>query len=136
MNLISNCIYYYCREVSDKLGWASNFMVLGGSSGYTYVRMTEMKAKKEASKQLTIEDGVVIVLHREICYYTPNKFCNGSKSVDDVHISGRYMHVQDVACRATIIACLVKISLKSMLASLYMLSTCACSYRNSVSVGV
>ncbi len=39
----------------------------------------------------------------------------------DVHISGSYMHVQHVACRATIIACLVKISLKSLLASLYML---------------
>ncbi len=49
------CMWF--SEVKPVLWWASNFMVLGGSSGYTYVRMTEMKAKKEAAKELTIENG-------------------------------------------------------------------------------
>ena len=49
------CVWF--GEVKPVLWWASNFMVLGGSSGYTYVRMSEMKAEKEASKQLTVEDG-------------------------------------------------------------------------------
>lgn len=34
--------------------WVSNVMVMSGSSGYTYVRMTEMKEKQEEAKKLII----------------------------------------------------------------------------------
>ena len=37
-------------EVKSVLWWGSNAMVLGGSGAYTYVRMKEMEAKKEAEK--------------------------------------------------------------------------------------
>ena len=36
------------------LWWASNAMVLGGSSAYTYVRMMEMKANRQEQKTLEI----------------------------------------------------------------------------------
>ena len=36
--------------------WVSNAMVLGGSSGYTYVRMQEMKAAAEEKSALTVVD--------------------------------------------------------------------------------
>ena len=34
--------------------WISNVMVMSGSSGYTYVRMTEMKQRQEKDNQLVI----------------------------------------------------------------------------------
>lgn len=36
--------------------WVSNIMVLGGSSGYTYVRMQEMKVAAEEKSVLTVVD--------------------------------------------------------------------------------
>ena len=50
-----------CLVFSESKGfwwWVSNAMVLGGSSGYTYVRMGEMKATQEQKDQLIIlEEG-------------------------------------------------------------------------------
>ena len=39
------------------LWWASNAMVLGGSSAYTYVRMLEMKANQQERKVLEIVEN-------------------------------------------------------------------------------
>ena len=53
------CVWF--SEVKPLLWWFSNVMVLGGSSAYTYVRMTEMRAEKEAKSQqdLTVENGEI-----------------------------------------------------------------------------
>ena len=50
------CLVY--SESKPFWWWVSNAMVLGGSSGYTYVRMTEMKTEPEPSPHLrVIEEG-------------------------------------------------------------------------------
>lgn len=51
-----------CLVFADSKGfwwWVSNAMVLGGSSGYTYVRMGEMKANQEKNNQqlVILEEG-------------------------------------------------------------------------------
>ncbi len=47
------CVVY--SDVKPILWWLSNVMVLGGSSSYTFVRMTEMKAK-------TVNDNKLVVI--------------------------------------------------------------------------
>ena len=49
------CVWF--NETRPGLWWLSNAMVLSGSSGYTYVRMIEMKTEKERNEQLTVENG-------------------------------------------------------------------------------
>lgn len=52
------CVWF--SELKPLLWWFSNVMVLGGSSAYTYVRMTEMKVEKEEKnrqEELTVENG-------------------------------------------------------------------------------
>lgn len=51
------CVVY--SETKPFWWWVSNFMVLGGSSAYTYVRMMEMKAEKhkQTSPELVVENG-------------------------------------------------------------------------------
>ena len=54
------CVAY--SQVKPFWWWVSNVMVLGGSSGYTYVRMLEMKSnnnnnRDKNSKTISIEDG-------------------------------------------------------------------------------
>lgn len=51
------CVVY--SEVKELWWWVSNVMVLAGSSAYTYVRMSEMKAEKEQQQQTGgVEAGV------------------------------------------------------------------------------
>lgn len=45
------CLVY--SESKQFWWWMSNFMVLGGSSGYTYVRMEEMKQEREEANSKT-----------------------------------------------------------------------------------
>lgn len=50
------CVVY--SESKPFWWWMSNVMVLGGSSGYTFVRMNEMKSNQEKNNQLlVIEEG-------------------------------------------------------------------------------
>ena len=51
------CVVY--SETKPFWWWVSNFMVLGGSSAYTYVRMMEMKQEKQKqnSPELVVENG-------------------------------------------------------------------------------
>ena len=52
------CVWF--KELKPVFWWVSNVMVLGGSSAYTYVRMTEMKAEKEKQqeeKETSVENG-------------------------------------------------------------------------------
>lgn len=46
------CMYY--NEVKSIWWWVCNFMVLGGSSAYTYVRMYEMKASNNAKADVPV----------------------------------------------------------------------------------
>lgn len=49
------CVVF--SQSKQLLWWASNAMVLGGSSAYTYVRMLEMKANHQERKTLEIIDN-------------------------------------------------------------------------------
>lgn len=49
------CVVY--SQTKPFWWWVSNLMVLGGSSGYTYVRMTEMREEKEDRHLVIIEEG-------------------------------------------------------------------------------
>ena len=50
------CVWF--SEVKPLFWWVSNVMVLGGSSAYTYVRMTEMKGEKEKQQEEERETSV------------------------------------------------------------------------------
>ena len=46
------CVIY--SQSKSLWWWLSNVMVLGGSSGYTYVRMIEMKKNNQDDKKLLV----------------------------------------------------------------------------------
>lgn len=49
------CIWY--SEIKLAFWWFSNAMVLGGSSAYTYVRMTEMQTDKKEQEKAVSKDS-------------------------------------------------------------------------------